>query len=282
LKLIQVSTIIDDKNKFILITLKLDNNYTIKFKDSYRIFPVSLESLCKVFQVEGKISKYNVLFNNINLFDNISLLNQFIEYSIQDSISLQKALCKAQEIYSDKYSVDITSILSTSTLSLKIFRQQFLKTNIPILSGTKDNFIRKSYFGGATDYYKAYATKLFYYDVNSLYPFAMLKPMPHELIDRIKDMSNVNLKDFFGFCLAEITTNSELIRPILPYKYDGKTIYPKGKWIGTYFSEELKAVEDKGYTIKLIEGYEFSKTYLFKDYIDHFYSIKQLSIGAER
>ena len=37
-----------------------------------------------------------------------------------------------------------------------------------------DRFIRGSYYGGAVDYYKAYGENLHYYDVNSLYPYAML------------------------------------------------------------------------------------------------------------
>ena len=57
----------------------------------------------------------------------------------------------------------------------KIFRQKFLDTDIPIMKGSEDKFVRKAYFGGATDYYKAYGTDLKYYDVNSLYPFAMFR-----------------------------------------------------------------------------------------------------------
>jgi len=122
----KVSTIIDDKNKFIKIQLKLRNDFNIVWKDSYRIFPVSLNSLCEVFKVSGKTSKYNPDYNNIELFNNESLLNSSIKYSIQDSTSLYEALIEAQSIYSEKYSVDITTVLSTSTLSLKIFRQRFL------------------------------------------------------------------------------------------------------------------------------------------------------------
>lgn len=62
----------------------------------------------------------------------------------------------------------------------------------------------------------------------------------------------------------------------------GKTIFPTGKWIGTYFSEELKAVKPYGYTFKFLEGYEFSKVDLFSEYVDHFYDKKKNSIGSER
>jgi DNA polymerase type B, organellar and viral len=273
-----ISTIVDDHNEFIQI--KLSN--LITWKDSYRIFPVLLNELCKVFGVEGKSSEYNPKFNDLSLFNNQDLLKDFIEYSKQDSISLFNALSQAQDIYISEYGVDITTVLSTSTLSLKIFRLRYLKHNIPTLKGSLDNFIRKGYFGGATDYYKAFATNLKYYDVNSLYPFAMSNPMPFEMIRYHHGMSFIKLENFFGFCLALIECPLNIKRPVLPYKHLGKTIYPNGTWLGVYFSEELKAVEKLGYKITLIKGYEFSKMNLFSTYINDFYTLKRNSVGPQR
>jgi hypothetical protein len=53
--------------------------------------------------------------------------------------------------------------------------------------------------------------------------------MPYELINHYNDMSNIKLENFFGFCLAEIETPKDTLRPLLPYKYQGKTIFPRGK-----------------------------------------------------
>lgn len=290
---INTNSIIDQHNKFIQISYcipkKVDDllnkkkNKVINFKDSYRIFPVSLNNLCKNFNVEGKINKYNIKYNDINLFlpENKDLFNEFKKYSIQDSVSLYKALKNAQSSYVNDYQIDITTILSTSTLSLKIFRKQFLNKNkIPILKQSEDRFIRNSYFGGATDYYKLYATNLKYYDVNSLYPYAMCKPIPHELLKIIK--KEINIDKFFGFIKCEVICPESVNRPILPVKYEGKTIYLYGKWIGTYFSEELKEVIKLGYIIKPLIGYEFSKIDLFSDYVNHFYNKKKNSFGSER
>jgi len=276
-----VNTLIDDNNKFIQITLNI-NNFSINWKDSYRLFSVSLDDLCKVFNVPGKTAKYDTRFNDIKFFRNARLSNLFIKYSLQDSVALYHALTKAQEIYSSKYSVDIAETLSSSSLSLKIFRALFLNTNIPVLKGIEDSFIRRGYFGGHTDYFKAYAKKLFYYDVNSLYPFAMLKDMPHEMIKFHKNMFNIKLEDFFGFCLCEVTTPKNILKPVLPYKHNGKTIYPTGTWIGVYFSEELKAIVKLGYHVRLIKGYEFSRINLFSGYVHHFYNQKKQAFGAER
>ena len=96
-------------------------------------------------------------------------------------------------MYDMEYGVDITSILSTSTLSLKIFRKKFLNKDIeiPILNGWIDKFIRNGYYGGATDYYKAKGENLHYYDVNSLYPNGMQgDSMPHEVVKRHHDLTN--------------------------------------------------------------------------------------------
>lgn len=279
----EVSCLIDNHNKFIQITLEIEK-LKIVFKDSYRIFPVSLNDLCDILSLPGKTNSYNPEYHKISLFNNEQLLQEFKKYSIQDSIGLYVCLYKLQEMYLTDYNVDITTILSTSTLSMKIFRSKFLKVNIPILKRIDDTFVRKSYFGGATDYYQLKAVNIHYYDVNSLYPFSMLKPMPFELIRKFtfKEDTVFNLDIFFGFLKVEVTCSKNIKIPVLPCKFEGKTIFPTGCWIGTYFSEELKAVKALGYKFKFIKAYEFSKIDLFSGYVYNFYEQKKNSIGPER
>ena len=52
---------------FVVITLKVNDCENI-FKDSFRIFPCSLEDLAQIFSVEGKIG--STLTKNIFLFKN--------------------------------------------------------------------------------------------------------------------------------------------------------------------------------------------------------------------
>jgi len=283
-----LNTIVDNKNNFISIyySFKRDDKlFTISWKDSYRLFPVSLEQLSNIFGEKGKTSQYNPAFNDISLFDNKELFEEFLIYCKQDSLALFNALNKAQEIYKEKYFVDITDVLSAPSLSLKIFRINHLDIDIPILKNSIDSFIRKSYFGGATDYYKAYGENLYYYDVNSLYPYAMLKPMPLNLIKTHKNMTNFSKEmftNFFGFVRCRVTTPDNILKPILPFKHQGKTIFPTGTWTATYFSEELKEALKLGYKIEFFEGYEFDTYPIFNSYVHDFYLEKKESTGAKK
>ena len=276
-----VSSIIDDRNTFISISCNVFGEL-LEFKDSLRIFPkLSLVKLCNLFGVEGKLTAYNPNFNNLELFNNPNLLEEFINYSLQDAKSLYEALFNAQNMYFNNFKVDIESVYSLATLSLKIYRSKFQEDPIFILPSNIDNFIRNSYYGGGTDVYKGFCKKVYYYDVNSLYPYAMLNPMPYNLIKVHNNMDNIKLENFFGFIEVEVLCPLDMKRPVLPYHNNGKTIYPVGCWKGVYFSEELKALVKLGYTFKLIKGYEFSKANLFESYINYFYEMKRTSSGSE-
>jgi DNA polymerase type B, organellar and viral len=208
----EVTCLIDSHNKFIQITLEI-KKLKIVFKDSYRISPVALKDLCSILSLQGKASLYNPEYHKISLFnkENENLLEEFVEYSLQDSNCLYDCISRLQEIYLLEYNVDITTILSTSTLSMKIFRSKFLKVNIPILKRIDDSLIREGYFAGATDYYQMKPENIYYYDVNSLYPFAMMKPMPFKLIRKIKIFeNNFNLNNFFGFLKVKVISSKDI------------------------------------------------------------------------
>lgn len=56
---------------------------------------------------------------------------------------------------------------------------------------------------------------------------------------------------------------------------------PNGNWTGWYFSEELKFAYEKGYKIKVIKGYNFSKSLnVFSDYVKDLYKIKSSTKDA--
>ena len=111
---------------------------------------------------------------------------------------------------------------------------EFCKDFIVVLTQYQDKIIRPSYFGGATDYYKQFGTNLHYYDVNSLYPFAMKNLMPYKLLSVNKiDESLTSWLNIFGFIDVEIYCSEDVKIPLIPAKYNNKTIFPTGNWIGT-------------------------------------------------
>ena len=116
---------------------------------------------------------------------------------------------------------------------------------------------------------------LYSYDVNSEYPEAMCLDMPGGNVQFIKGELNLNDKNIFGFFKAEIIAPDDLNIPVLPIKYKGNTLCTLGNWTDWYFSEELREALKYGYKIKLIQGYNFQRKNLFKEYVDILYSIKE-------
>lgn len=83
-----VTSIIDHSNSFISITL--NDSITIEWKDSIRIFPMSLDQLCGLFVVTGKLIPYDIRFNDISFFNNHNLLIIFKKYTGFNTLSLQE------------------------------------------------------------------------------------------------------------------------------------------------------------------------------------------------
>ncbi|KAK6120363.1 hypothetical protein DH2020_045843 [Rehmannia glutinosa] len=232
-------------------------------RDSYTLLPGKLNdlanNLCPSLGVKGNIDHESVTVENLS--DQKYLL---LEYMKQDIRLLGGVMLKAQEIIMSNYNVDIVYKLTVSSLALTIFRTRYYdeKENpIYLPSMNEDRFIRRGYYGGHTDAYIPFGENLYYYDVNSLYPFIMKsfkmpsgKPLWHgKLEDR-------DLDDLYGFIEAYVDCPETIKRPFLPYRDPKKTlIFPTGKFVGVYYSEELKYARDLGYTIVPLKGYLFNK-----------------------
>lgn len=97
--------------------------------------------------------------------------------------------------------------------------------------------------------------------------------MPLKYINTVDGMK---LEDCFGFVEAFVTAPDNIKIPLLIYKSpNGEMIHPTGVFRGIWFSEELKAVKLHGYKIEVIKAHNFSKAYLFNDYVDFFYDLKK-------
>jgi DNA polymerase family B len=150
--------------------------------------------------------------------------------------------------------LDILKYPTLSSLAFAIYRSKFLKEEykIPLIHGEIYNFIKKSYTGGSVDVFKPAIqnssgehpdtdskNKIYRYDVNSLYPFAMKNfPMPcGEPIYFEGDILNPKLLNSpedlpFGIFEVDIETPSDMKIPLLQFKIRTKngfrTVAPIG------------------------------------------------------
>jgi len=73
----------------------------------------------------------------------------------------------------------MTVSTTISGLAVRIFLEKYYKDNIPVINKAiiyRD--IKQSYYRGITEVYKPCGYNLYYYDVNSLYPYLALQDMP--------------------------------------------------------------------------------------------------------
>lgn len=132
---------------------------------------------------------------------------------------------------------------------------------IHIPNQNEDSFIRRAYYGGHTDVYMPFGEELYYYDVNSLYPFVMKEfPMPGGVPVWHGNLEGKDLESMCGFIEAYVSCPKTIKKPFLPYRDKNETlIFPTGEFVGVYYSEELKYARGLGYTVLPISGYLFER-----------------------
>lgn len=284
------------------------NVYSIEFRDSLLMLPNSLRKLAKAFHVDNKgifpykftdvvdldyigevpafeyfsdISQeeYNVYKANFN--KNWDLRSETIKYCELDCRVLWQIIDKFNNLIFDKYSLNIHRFPTLPSLAFGIFRGHYLiEDQIPKINGLMYHDIRKGYTGGHTDVYKPSGSNVSCYDVNSLYPFAMKTfAMPIGKITYFEGNILEFMKDAFGFFECEVTAPKDLDRPLLQTKVNTKsgfrTVAPLGNWTDMVFSEEINEYLKYGYQFKILRGYLFEKGFIFSDYVNDLYKIKQ-------
>lgn len=278
-----------------IIISKGKNKLTIK--DSYALFPSSLRNLAEVYKCDHLKGHFPYSFSNnetlfykgptphISYYESVSLedYNTFVsnnwdhkleclKYLVNDLDTLFEVLSKANKSLFLKYDLDFTKVYTVSGLALNLFLSKYYKDNIPSIN-TKSVYsdIKKSYYGGITEVYKPLGRDLYYYDINSLYPYAALSDMPGLTCRHYNfiDNNSIDYEDLFGFfhCKVDATNVKAEYLGLLPVRLNG-LIFPHGKWSGWYFSEEFKFASNYGYKIDVTEGYSFSRVSdVFKDYV---------------
>jgi len=250
-------------------------NYNhITFADSFNIFPSSVGNIGKELGLQKMELEYELLPTNKR-----NITQEQIDYCIRDCEIVWKAL---QKIFQEAGAVRLT----LAGLSLDFFRNTYLKHSIKF-NDTYNDYFFNSYYGGRVEAFRLGKVKAYKYDVNSMYPFAMVKaifPNPDKLKSK-KEPSPTEAKYLIGRYEGVIHCQVEHEKSfigLLPYKRDGKLIFPTGVFTGWWnFNEIRYAISTKRVKIIHVEEIVYAPPYEtpFNDYVIDLYNKRKNSTG---
>lgn len=282
---------------------------TFKFRDSYKILPLSLNNLAKAFDLKQEKGNYPYEFvteENLDYVGNVSdkkyfnkisdeeykilkesvynLKEETLKYLRGDLEILYNIMHKFYSIMDNEFELNIKTNCSISGIALKLYRtiyykNVFEKSPIPIIEDKDNEIMREGYHGGIVNIFKPILNNTgYYYDVNSFYPFVMLKDLPVGMPE--KSNFEKDIEEIFGIVKAKVSVPFDYY-PFLAYKnINHGLIQPYGEWTGWFTSEELKYAKTLGVQIKVLEYYNFKRGKLFNEYITNFYEKKATSSGS--
>jgi len=138
----------------------------IYFRDSYLLFPqklteiiFTLTSFSKKYIVSESISRKYLLYLIFDVF--------FLYYILKSSLFLFKV-----------YKINMLECVSSTQFIYNIFLKTLKLKFVLLLRYIKNYYVQASYSGGFVDILDSYGKNVYYYDINSLYPYVMLKPIP--------------------------------------------------------------------------------------------------------
>lgn len=239
------------------------------FQDSIALMPLSLKEIGVTFckEDEGKIDLH---------YDTPEDDERWEEYNKRDCYVLHESLEKFRSLIEKLGgSIGVTAASTAMQLLRRKFQKVPVHRNLHFSNctgrctridcdiedcadanpedrkchGCMHDFVRMGFFGGRTEMFRRSGTRLFYYDINSSYPAAMLKDMP---IGQAREMDGGTLNSlklmalkYIGFveCVVEIPKTCYL--PPLPYRMIKKTgemklIFPVGRLYGVWSWIELE------------------------------------------
>jgi len=260
------------------------------FRDSHKKLPFSVKKIAKDFKLP--LLKGDIEYTKVRPKGYIPT-NEEMEYLYNDVEIMAQAL----EIQIDQ-GQDSMTIGSDSLKTFKgIITEKAFDRYFPVLEGSVNTFIRKSYKGGFTYLNPKFKSKVVgrgkVYDVNSLYPAMMLKPMPYGMPLRFKDKYIKN--DLYPMYVQKLRCEFEVKENMIPtiqikddprFKSTEYLESTRGEIVELTLTSVDLELMFKHYDVIVYEwlgGYMFKQIEgIFTDYIRRFMRIKETSEGAIR
>lgn len=222
-----------------------------RFVDSFRLMPKSLASLTNDF---------NVLHKKL-----VGRDFKEREYNEYDCRGLYEVL----EIFFDEFDICSETIASHA---MRVYRSHFMQRELWQPKREIEEFCRFAYAGGRCEIFRYDEAEVNQYDVNSLYPSAMLETVPVEYLFQSREIPDSDDRRI-GFYKADIHY-PDCYLPILPVHTD-KLYFPVGDFTGIYTSMELRKAIEAGAAVRILEGRVFTAEPILRDYALQLFEMKK-------
>jgi DNA polymerase elongation subunit (family B) len=245
---------------------------TLVFMDTLAFAPFSVKKLGRIVGKEkldydvkklnpGSVNDADLKAYNLNDAEITYLFAEFLQKT------LNKLGCEMK--------------LTIGSSAMNLFRRKFLRTPLYQPSQKILQMSRKAYYGGRTETFsRGTYRNVKIYDINSLYPYCMLRSFPDtkSIIYKWK-CSKDDVARFEGLADVKVFVPGKLNYPPLPFRDEktGKVIYPTGTFRGYYTFPELRNLQKEGGKIlKIFEGAVCRDSRaLFNDYVTTLYALRQ-------
>lgn len=217
-----------------VISAKIANS-KIKFRDTLNHWKISVEDM-------GKRIGLKKLKTKRGNFDDV-------EYCKRDSEITWRFVHTMSQHYAS-IGAKLKPTIGSTALAY-FFDHYSSRPRKALLSEKKIEFCMGGYYGGRTEIFfnKPVEGRIFYFDINSLYPHAMLRTYPTLRGSFWTKTPNFNFEgmvDVTLFC-------PRMSIPYLPNRLDsGRLVFPCGNFRGTYTYFEIREAKKLGYEIKKI------------------------------
>lgn len=241
----------------------------INFYDTLRIYPASVEQLGKLVNLPKLPHPKSFARRPKNTYEKIEL----IEYCMNDAKITYLFVKTILQPILEKYNIPMKSTIGS--IALHDYRRNHQPFSFFQETEEKRQMAFASYYGGRTETYKRGLFKnVTCLDINSLYPSAMRNTMPNPNRSyKVKVSSLKYITHYEG--VSEVLVEVPYMKiPPLPYKKNGKLIFPTGTFWGFYNHNELRNAMKYGVRILDIKQsliYPHT-TYLFKSFVEKHYT----------
>lgn len=274
------TTLIGELGEFYCIKINFSKGRQVQIHDSLKIIPLKVSQIAIDF-------KLPILKEHID-YDNYDITPEKIVYIQHDVKIVAMALKEVKEHGLDRMTT-ASSAYHYYTASLS---ENQLNRFYPELDDKFMSDYREAYRGGRAQVNPMYQGKLLHnvrrYDINSMYPSIMHNdPLPYGKPIPISRMGDYKFEVYIVEMDIELKPNHMPSLLMKGFIFGDTTYYMKtdGIEVITLTSIDLKLVYRNYYVkyFRFIEGYGFhTSTMLFKDYVDHFYVLKQQSEGGKK